>query len=114
MMDIRSWYILTVLKEIDSNLEAYLIDRSPGATPKLEAMFYAFLDVPIFGSNKINALETRPDVIYDLKTQNEQLKGDYKFASGSTHLFYGEKLVGTFSISKGNAATAEFEIKDRS
>jgi hypothetical protein len=102
------------IKAVGSNLEAYLIDRSPGATPEHTAMFYVYLDAPAFGTNKINILETRPDVVYNLEKEGDNINGDHRYSSGNTYDYIGEKVVGKFGISKGYIITAEITIENRS
>jgi hypothetical protein len=101
------------LKEINQFYEPYLIDRSPGATPKHEANFYAMLDLPAFGSNKINVVESRANIVYNLKTNAADINGGYRYSTVDVHKYFGEKLDATFTISKGYTVTAEIVVSDR-
>ncbi|KAI1763666.1 hypothetical protein GGR53DRAFT_467072 [Hypoxylon sp. FL1150] len=98
------------IKKVDPSLEAYRIDRTKGAKAVQVANLYVFLDVPWAGWNKINALETAPDVVKDLTQKGDDLTGKYEKYHGDTHSSDGEKLKVVYHIDKGENPAGELRV----
>lgn len=98
------------IKKVDPSLEAYRIDRTKGSKSVQVANLYVFLDVPWAGWNKINVLETAPDVVKDLTQQGDNLTGKYQKYHGDIHTSDGEKLKVAYYINRGENPTGKLQV----